>query len=129
MESDNKAIKSFTELNAWQEAHRLALTIYQLTNNFPKDERYSLADQMRRAAISITSNIAEGFSRHSSGEKRQFYSMARGSSTELQNQLILGRDLNYINEEKFKEVFKQSVIVNKLINGLIKATRKLDSYT
>lgn len=129
MEYENKSIKDFTDLRGWQEAHKLALVIYKLTNTFPKEERYSLADQIRRAAVSITSNIAEGFSRHSSNEKVHFYSMARGSSTELQNQLILGKDLTYIPQEEFDEVFEQSVIVNKLVNGLIKSARKLDNYT
>ena len=128
MEYEDKSIKNFTDLNSWQEAHKLALAIYRLTNNFPKEERYSLADQMRRATVSITSNIAEGFSRHSSKEKVYFYSMARGSSTELQNQLILGKDLNYISQSEFDEVFEQSVTVNKLVNGLIKSARKLDNY-
>lgn len=129
MEQENKSIKNFTDLNSWQEAHKLALAIYKLTSTFPKEERYSLADQMRRATVSITSNISEGFSRHSSKEKGYFYSMAKGSSTELQNQLILGKDLSYISKEEFDEVFEQSVVANKLINGLIKSARKLDNYT
>lgn len=129
MEYEDKSIKNFTDLRAWQEAHKLALAIYKLTSNFPKEERYSLADQMRRAVVSITSNIAEGFSRHSSKEKIYFYSMARGSSTELQNQLILGKDLAHIPQAEFTKAFEQSVVVNKLINGLIKAARKLDNYT
>ena len=73
---------------------------------------------MRRAAISITSNIAEGFSRNTSKDKYQFYSMAAGSLTELQNQLIASRDLGYLQNDTFQEHGKQTVTVHKLINGL-----------
>ena len=86
---ENKiTIKSFTDLQVWQEGHQLVLLIYQITKTLPKEEKYCLIDQMRRAAISITGNIAEGFSRHGFKEKLQFYYMALGSVTELQNQPI-----------------------------------------
>lgn len=120
---DKKTIKSFTDLNAWKEAHKLVLGIYKITKEFPIDERYSLIDQMRRAAISIVSNIAEGFSRQSYKEKVQFYSMAQGSITEVQSQLLVARDLNYIKTEGFNEIAQLSVVVNKLLNGLIKSSK------
>ncbi|KKR76512.1 MAG: hypothetical protein UU21_C0008G0019 [Candidatus Levybacteria bacterium GW2011_GWA2_40_8] len=85
-------IQSFTDLEVWKQAHKLVIEIYRVTKKFPKEERYSLVDQMRRAAISITSNIAEGFSRQGKKEKLQFYFMARGSLTELQNQLLVARN-------------------------------------
>jgi len=78
-----KKIQSFTQLNVWKETHKLVLLIYKTTDNFPKKETYSLTDQMRRCAISITSNIAEGFSRQSKKEKLQFYYVSKGSLTEL----------------------------------------------
>jgi len=78
-----KKIQSFTQLNVWKEAHKLVLLIYKTTDNFPKKETYSLIDQMRRCAISITSNIAEGFSRQGKKEKLQFYYVSKGSLTEL----------------------------------------------
>jgi four helix bundle protein len=87
----------------------------------PKNEQYGLADQMRRCAVSITSNIAEGFSRRTSKDKIQFYYIALGSVTELQNQLIIARDLKYISIDSFKELADQTIIVSKLINGLIKS--------
>lgn len=117
-------IRSFTDLIAWQKAHRLVLKIYTITKSFPKEEIYSLVDQMRRCGISITSNIAEGFSRKSYKEKVQFYSMALGSSTELQNQLLVSRDVGYITNKEFQEIAEQSVEVNKLINGLIKGSKE-----
>lgn len=70
-------IKDFTDLNAWKEGHKFVLGIYELTNNFPKDERFGLISQLRRAAVSITSNIAEGFSRYYFKDKVRFYYIAR----------------------------------------------------
>jgi len=116
-------IKSFTDLITWQEGHKLVLLIYKTTDKFPQKEIYALTSQIRRAAISITSNIAEGFSRNSIKEKIQFYYMALGSVTELQNQLIIAKDVEYIDEKTFNEVLHLSVSVNKLINGLIKSLK------
>lgn len=78
---------------------------------------------MKRAAVSITSNIAGGFSRQSYKEKVQFYSMSQGSLTELQNQLIIAKDVRYLGKENFQEIFDQSIKVNKIINGLIKSSK------
>lgn len=78
-------IKSFTDLQAWKEGHKLVLLIYEMTDDFPKKEVYALASQMQRAAVSFTSNIAEGFSRQTDKDKSHFYIMALGSTTELQN--------------------------------------------
>lgn len=115
-------IRSFTDLIAWQEAHKLVVLIYKITGEFPSKELYSLIDQMRRCAVSISSNIAEGFSRQSGKEKIQFYFMAKGSLTELQNQLLVARDVGYLTKEKFKELAEFTVVVHKLINGLIKTS-------
>lgn len=120
-------IKSFTDLNAWIEGHKLVLMIYNMTKLFPKEEMFGLVSQMRRCAVSITSNIAEGFSRQSYKEKVQFYSIAQGSVTELQNQLLVARDVGFIGREKFQEIALQSVTVHKIINGLIKSSRNHDS--
>ncbi|MBI5079522.1 four helix bundle protein [Candidatus Wolfebacteria bacterium] len=99
--------------------------IYNITKDFPKEEIYGLINQIRRAAVSITSNIAEGFSRQSYAEKVQFYSTAQGSNTELQNQLLISKDIKYINGEVFNDIFNQSIIVHKLLNGLIKKSREI----
>jgi four helix bundle protein len=111
-------IKNFTDLNAYKEAHKLVLIIYKFTAKFPKEERYGLIDQMRRAVVSITSNIAEGFSRNTTKDKYQFYTLAQGSLTELQSQLLISRDLSYLTKEDFNHIANQTVTVNKLINGL-----------
>lgn len=116
-------IKKFTDLNAWQEGHKLVLEIYRVTKKFPRDELFGLINQMRRCAVSMTSNIAEGFSRQSFKEKVRFYSISLGSVTELQSQLMVARDINYISWEDFDVLDKKSEIVHKLINGLIKSSR------
>src|SRR5260221_14443086 len=120
-------IKSFTDLQAWKEGHVLVLLIYKITKSFPAEERFCLIDQMRRCVISITSNIAEGFSRKGSKEKTQFYYMALGSLTELQNQLLVSRDIQYINTKLFHEIAEQTVHVSKLLNGLINSSRNLSA--
>ncbi len=106
---------------AWQEAHKLALFIYRNTNNFPASEAFGLTNQMRRAAVSIASNIAEGFGRNSSKDKTHFYTMARASLAELQSQSLLARDLNYWEREIFAQFATLSVKVNKLLAGLVKS--------
>jgi len=93
-------IKSFTDLKAWQEAHKLVLMIYKISKSFPKEEIFGLTSQIRRAAISITSNIAEGFSRKSYLEKIQFYFTSLGSLSEVQSQLLIAKDVNY-----FKKIY------------------------
>lgn len=116
-------IRSFTDLKVWQEGHVLVLQVYKVTDIFPKKEQYSLTDQLRRSAISITSNIAEGFSRKGIREKLQYYYMAKGSLAELQNQLLIARDIGYIADESFSMLATQTVAVHKLLNGFITSTR------
>lgn len=123
MNQESGKIKTFTDLDAWKEGHKLVLEIYMVTKEFPKDEMFGLVNQLRRCSVSVTSNIAEGFSRRSYKEKVQFYSVALGSTTELQNQILISRDVGYINHGKFKGIAEQSVKVNKILNGLIKKTR------
>ena len=113
-----KKIKSFTDLDAYKEAHKLVLMIYKVTKNFPREERYSLTDQMRRAAVSIASNIAEGFSRSTTKDKYQFYTMSQGSLSELQSQLLIARDLKYLIPQTFNQIAQQSILVGKLVSGL-----------
>lgn len=118
-------ITSFTKLDAWKQGHALVLSVYAVTKTFPPSKLYGLVSQMQRAAISITSNISEGFSRQSYKEKIQFYSVSLGSVSELQNQLLIAKDVGYIQTQLFIEIAKQSVIVHKLINGLIKKSKSI----
>ncbi len=120
-------ILKFTDLIAWQEAHKLALNIYKITKNFPKDEIFILVSQIKRAAISISSNIAEGFSRQWNKEKIQFYKIALGSLTEVENQLILAKDLAYIEKNEFNLLVEHLTTIQKLINGLVKSIKSRES--
>ncbi len=124
MYQESSKIKSFTDLLAWQAGHQLALNIYNLTESFPKTEQFGLVTQLRRAAVSVTSNIAEGFSRNSYKEKIQFYYMSLGSLTEIQNQLLIAKDVDYLDKSNFIEIAEQTVKVSKLINGLIKSLKR-----
>lgn len=118
-------ITSFTDLRAWQEAHVLVLLMYKVTKNFPVDEKFGLINQIRRAVVSISSNIAEGFARRSQLEKKQFYYQALGSLVEIQNQLLIAKDLGYISKKSFNEIAAQTVAVSKLINSLIKYVKDI----
>ncbi len=118
-------IKSFTDLIAWREGHKLVLMIYKITKEFPNEEMFGLVMQLRRAAVSITSNIAEGFSRQSYKDKIHFYSMSLGSLTELQNQILIGRDIGLIRAQAFKDSAGQTLVESKLLNGLIKSSKAI----
>ncbi len=118
-------IKSFTDLNTWKESHKLVLLIYETSRDFPKEEQFGLTTQLRRAVVSVTSNIAEGFSRSSYKEKLQFYSIALGSLTEVQNQLLITRDLGYISIRQFNQLAENTISISKLLNGLIKKTKTI----
>jgi len=118
---ENQKIKKFTDLITWQQSHKLVLLTYKITENFPADERFGLTNQMRRAAISITSNIAEGFGRSTSKDKANFYSMAKSSLAELENQYIASRDLKYLSDQDFLLFSNQALHADKLIAGLYKS--------
>lgn len=125
MNQESRKIKSFTDLIVWQQGHQLVLEIYTITKKFPKEELFGLTMQIRKAIISFTSNIAEGFSRSSYKEKMQFYSISLGSLTEVQNQLLVGRDLGYITKSKFTELAEKTINLNKMTNGLIRKSKSL----
>ncbi|MDP3792948.1 MAG: four helix bundle protein [bacterium] len=119
MEQEKTTIKDFTDLRVWQEGHELVLIIYKFTKSFPKEETYSLVDQMRRAASSITANIAEGFGRHGYKDKINFYYHALGSLTELRDQLLIARDVGYLKNEDFTISINKADNVNRLLHGFI----------
>ncbi len=120
----NQKIHSFTDLIAWQKAHVLVVDIYKELKLFPKEEQYGLTSQIKRAVVSVSSNIAEGFSRKTNKDKKQFYYISLGSLTELQNELLIARDLNYLTKEIFINLADKTVEVSRLINGLIKSLNK-----
>src|SRR3989338_7525196 len=120
---ENSKIRDFTDLEAWRKAHELALVIYKATGKFPKSEAFGLISQMQRAAVSITSNIAEGFGRQTIKEKVQFYYQAQGSLTEVKNQLILSKDLGYVSKEEFDKIMNALITSHKLLQGLLRKTK------
>lgn len=114
-------IKSFTDLKAWQEAHKLGIDVYKLIEKFPSNEQFGLSSQLRRACISVTSNIAEGFGRSSAQDKEHFFTMATSSLYEVKSQLLLARDLGFMAKSDFDSVAEQANLAHKLLNGLLKA--------
>lgn len=117
-------IKDFTDLFVWQKAHILVVGIYKLVAKFPSIEKYGLADQMRRASVSITSNIAEGFGRQGTKEKIQFFHMTMGSLTEVRNQIYIARDVGYIQDKiVIESLLSQMIEIQKMMFGLIKASK------
>ena len=123
MNGNEGKIRTFYDLNAWKIGHEVVIEIYKITKTFPKDEMFALTSQMRRCAVSITSNIAEGFSRQSYKEKLQFYSMSQGSVTELQNQALIAKDVEYLDATSYDMVQDKLTTLHKILNGLIKSTR------
>jgi four helix bundle protein len=119
-------INYFTDLKAWQINHQVALKIYKLTENFPSNEKYGLTDQLRRAASSVTANIAEGWGHYHFANRLRFYYNARGSNCEVQNFLILGKDLEYIDKSKYKKIVEEVFEGFRVLNGLIKSVKKLN---
>ena len=113
-------IKNFTDLIAWQKAHTLVLEIYKITKLFPEDERFALTNQLRRAAVSITSNVAEGFGRNTPRDKVHFYSIAKGSLLETQSQLLVAKDLGYLENASYEILEPKIIEVAKLLSGLKK---------
>ena len=114
---------SYEELSVWEESHKLALKIYKLTKDFPKDERFRLVDQICRAAASVPTNIAEETGRHSKKEFLQFLYIARGSIEETKYLLLLAKDLNYLNQTTYLDLKKRYDKVGKMLNGLISSIR------
>lgn len=113
-------IKSYTDLNVWIEARKLSKDIYTISSNFPKGEQFGLINQMRRCVVSVSSNIAEGCGRNYPKDSIQFFFISRGSIYELESQLYVAYDLEYINEDKLNELLKKIETSRKLLNGFIK---------
>ena len=118
-------IQNFWDLNAWQEAEKLAILTYKITEAFPREEIYSFTNQIRRDIIAIPANIAEGFGRETYKDKTHFYVMAQGSVYELQSHLLIAKKLGYLPEDKFQQVFDLSVTVHRILSGLIKKSRSI----
>ena len=113
-------IKSFQDLRIWQKGIEVVKDIYILTKKFPKEELYGLTSQMRRSAVSIPSNIAEGFRRYHNKEYKQFLYIAMGSCAELETQIIITHELGYLNDTDKIEIIEKLKYICRMINQLIK---------
>ena len=113
-------IKRFEDIEAWKKARRLVNEIYRVTRKGTLSKDSSLKDQIRRAAVSVMSNIAEGFSRQTDREFTQFLYMAKGSVSEVQSQLYVASDLDYLSKEEFTRLYNDADEVAKLISGFIR---------
>ena len=113
------ALKYYKDLLAWQKAMDLVTVIYRITQKFPKHELFSLTSQLRRAAVSIPSNIAEGQGQLSKGDFRRFLGYARGSLCELETQIIISQNLDYLTEEEVINLLDLATEVGRILNGLI----------
>jgi four helix bundle protein len=113
-------------LEAWNKAVDLVIDIYKSTEAFPKEERYGLTSQIRRAAVSIPANVAEGAGRYSQREFAHFLSNAQGSASELETELIISHRLRYLDETTFSRLIEQLERIGRLITGLSKHVRKSD---
>ena len=116
-------MKDFRSLMVWDKAHTLTLAAYQITATFPKSELYGLTSQIRRCSSSIPSNIAEGCGRRGNAELHRFLQIASGSGSELEYQILLARDLHYMNDAEYKHLSDMTVEVRKMLTSLI---RKVD---
>jgi len=118
------AVKNYSELLVWQKAMDLVQLVYRMTALFPKEEVYGLSMQLRRAAVSIPSNVAEGQGRRTTREFLRFLSIAHGSLRELETQVAISRRLDYIDSRKESELSELAAEVGRLLNGLIKSLEK-----
>ena len=113
-------MKDFRNLQVWEKGHRLALACYRATNSFPNAERFGLISQMRRAAVSIPANIAEGCGKNGNGEFQRFLTIATGSASELEYHFLLAHDLGYLTEADYGTLDQSVVEIKRMLAALIK---------
>lgn len=119
------SISSFKELKVWQKAHELVIYIYKITSKFPSEEKFGLSSQLRRAAVSVASNIAEGFTRNHNKISLNFYNIADGSLEEVRYQTLLNKDLDYINKEEYNKALSLSEEVSKMLHSWSRSQNSL----
>ena len=118
-------LKNFKELKVWQKAYQLCIEVYRITKSFPREEVYGLTSQVRRAAVSVPSNIAEGYGRRTAGEYIQALYVAYGSNCELETQILLSGDLGFIKGEDLDKLQKDLGDVERLLKALIRSLEKI----
>ncbi len=115
---------AFENLEVWQKSRKLVKSVYQLTDTFPEEEKFGLTSQLRRASISVSSNIAEGSTRWSRKDQARFYEIAFGSLIEVLNQMILSNDLNFLLDDSLKNIRVDIDSIGRMLNSLHKSTKK-----
>jgi len=116
-------VQTYRDFIVWNKAIDLVTEIYRMTKNFPKDELFGLTSQVRKSAVSIPSNIAEGWGRLTKGEFRLFLGHARGSLAELETQISIAKNLNYLNDVEGNSLLQQIAEVGRLLNGLLSSVK------
>jgi len=117
-QTEGAVMSNFRELKVWQKSMELSVAVYRATESLPDREKYGLTSQMRRAAVSIASNIAEGAGRGSNPDFRRFLDIAKGSAFELETQLLISKKLSFINKETANKLQHEIVEIQKMISGL-----------
>ena len=116
-------MKDFRQLKVWEKSHQVALAIYKATKEFPKEELYGLTSQIRRASMSIPTNIAEGCGRNTDPDFARFLQMAMGSASETEYQLILARDLEFLPEDAYEKLHNDVEEIKRMLASLLKTLR------
>jgi four helix bundle protein len=122
--TESLAVQDFRKLSVWRKAHASTLLVYHVSRKFPAAARYGLQAQLRRSAISIGANIAEGCGRYSGAEKAHCFQLAVGSASEVQNYLLLSRDLGFLEEAVFERLSEDVVAVKRMLGGLLRKLRQ-----
>jgi four helix bundle protein len=117
--------KNFTDLEIWQQAHRLTIEIYKLSGKFPKQEMYGLVSQIRRAAVSVELNIAESYGRFHFAEEINFLFNTRGSAREVQCCLLIAKDLDFVRSSQIDKIYLEYTILTKRVNSYINYKKKI----
>lgn len=116
--------ESYRDLIAWQKAMRLVTGVYEATRQFPRDERYGLTSQLRRAAVSVPSNIAEGQARFSRKEFHHFLTLSRGSLVEIETQFVIAQNLGYLSAKETQPLLAQAAELGRILNGLMASIKR-----
>jgi four helix bundle protein len=122
-----KMLRNYKELKVWKKAYALCLQIYEVTKDYPREEKFGLSSQMRRAGVSVPSNIAEGYGRKSTKQYIQQLYVSYGSICEMETQLLLSKDLYYLKEDKFQEINTVISEVERMLKALIRSLEKIQS--
>lgn len=120
-------MKTYRELIAWQKGIELVLLVYTVTKTFPREELYALADQLKRSSVSVPSNIAEGYGRHTDNDFIRFLNISRGSLFELQTQLEISFRLGFLNSEEYEKLMSLAVEIDKMLNALVSKIKQRSS--